>query len=166
MKNPGLAASLGRALANLEEEIADVETQLEALVKKECAPVYGPLRSIPGIGPKTALMLLTLTRGFTRFGSSAQLACFAGLAPAHYQSGTSLKGSGHLIKMGAGQLRRLLYMAAIRAKEANPACRALYERRRSAGKAKLVALLAVAHKLLRQAFSVAKWGRKFDLQLT
>jgi len=41
-------------------------------------------------------------------------------------------------------------------------CRELYERLVSKGKAKKLALVAVAHKLLRQAYGVLKNKRPFD----
>lgn len=163
--NPGLAASLEKSLAHLQEQIKALETQLDQLAKTHHADLYANLQTIPGVGRKTALCLLVITRGFSRFDSPKELASFVGLAPRVFVSGTSVKGKGHICKLGNGRIRQLLYMASMQAKKANPACKALYDRLVAGGKPKLVALIAVAHKLVRQCFAVAKQGVVFDKKL-
>ena len=49
----------------------------------------------------------------------------------------------------------MLYVCAWTAKKCNRACRELYDRLVAKGKAKKLALIAVANKLLKQAFAVA-----------
>lgn len=160
--NPILEQSLQKSLEHLDEQIQTLEQQLDQLATSEYASLYANLRSIPGVGPKTALCLLVLTRGFSRFSSAKQLVSFVGLAPRLFESGSSVKGKAHICKLGNSRIRQLLYMASMQAKKANPACRALYDRLVGSGKPKLVALMAVAHKLVRQCFAVATQGVKFD----
>lgn len=57
--------------------------------------------------------------------------------------------------MGMSRIRAMLYVCAWTAKKCNRACRELYERLLAKGKAKKLALIAVANKLLKQAFSIA-----------
>lgn len=163
--NPGLAASLEKSLAHLQEQIKELETQLDNLAKTHHADMYANLQTIPGIGRKTALCLVVITQGFSRFNSAKELASFVGLAPRVFSSGTSVKGKGHICKLGNGRIRQLLYMASMQAKKGNPACKALYDRLVCGGKPKMVALIAVAHKLVRQCFVVGSKGVKFDKKL-
>ncbi|WP_367355398.1 transposase [Atribacter sp.] len=86
---------------------------------------------------------------------------FLGLAPQISQSGKD-KGKAWLSKKGNGYLRRLLYLAALSASRSNAQCRELYQRLLAKGKPKKVALIAVANKLLRQAFAVLKSGCPYD----
>lgn len=160
--NPALRESLDKSLAHLNEQIKTLEQTLDELVKAHYAQLYQNLCSIPGIGPKTAQCLVVLTRGFTRFESAKELVSFVGLAPRLFESGSSVKGKGHICKLGNSRIRQLLYMASLQAKKANGACQALYARLVEAGKPKLVALIAVAHKLVRQCFALASQGVKFD----
>lgn len=160
--NPILNQSLQKSLNHLDEQIQTLEQQLEGLANVEYRGLVQHLRSIPGIGPKTALCLLVLTRGFSRFETAKQLVSFVGLAPRVFESGSSVKGKSHICKLGNSRIRQLLYMASMQAKKANPACQALYDRLVGSGKPKLVALIAVAHKLVRQCFAVATQGVKFD----
>lgn len=160
--NPLLVASLERMLGELQQEIQALDDQIHDLGQTHYQQELAALRSIPGIGPKTALMLLTVTHGFRRFDTAKQLASYAGLCPRIIQSGSSVRGQNRLCKLGMARLRQLLYLAAMQAKKCNGPCQALYERLLQAGKPKMKALLAVAHKLLRQAFAIGKYQRTFD----
>lgn len=159
--NPGLSESLERTLGHLQQEIGRLEEQLDQLARQEQAPLLDSLQSIPGLGRKTALALLVVTGGFTRFASSRQLCAYLGLAPRIFQSGTSVRGKSHICKLGMGQVRRLLYLCSWSAVKANLPCQRLYERLLERGKPKMLALIAVANKLLRQAFAIAKSQTKF-----
>ncbi|MBK7692114.1 MAG: IS110 family transposase [Bacteroidetes bacterium] len=48
--------------------------------------------SVPGVGQQTAINLLVATRCFSTFENWRQLACYAGVAPFKYASGTSVHG--------------------------------------------------------------------------
>jgi transposase len=78
-----------------------------------------------------------------------------------FQSGTSVRGKSHICKLGMGQVRRLLYLCTWSAVKVNLPCQRLYERLLERGKPKMLALIAVANKLLRQAFAMARHQTKF-----
>lgn len=160
--NPGLSESLERTLGHLQEEIARLEEQIERLARQQQAPLLDSLQSIPGLGRKTPLALLVVSGGFTRFASARQLCAYLGLAPRLFQSGTSVRGKSHICKLGMGQVRRLLYLCSWSAVKVNGPCQQLYEQLLERGKPKMVALIAVANKLLRQAFAIARSQTKFD----
>jgi transposase len=82
--------------------------------------------------------------------------------PSPYESGTSIKKSGLIKKIVNSYARKILYMAALSVIRFNKYYRELYERLVSKGKTKKLALVAVAHKLLRQAYGVLKSRRPFD----
>ena len=119
------------------------------------------LTSINGVGEITATSVLIQTGGMDSFAEVKQLIKFAGLAPSERHSGTSLHQKG-MVKGGNGDLRKSLYMAAWSASRFNPACKALYDRLIAKGKCKMVGLIAVAHKLLRQMWGVLKSNLPFD----
>ena len=153
--------SLQKTLDHLQTEIADLEAACEKLVKAHYAETFENLTSIPGVGKKTATQLIASTQGFENFDNAKQVIAFIGLAPRTFQSGTSVKGKGHICKWGKGQLRKLLYMCAIRAKQLNKTCKDLYERLRTKGKPHRVAMIAVANKLIKQAFAIVKKRTKY-----
>ena len=81
--NPSKAvvSSLKRSLKQVEKELKSLEEKLLVLVKEVHQDVLTRLKTIPGIGKKTALMLVVLTDGFDRFTSGAELCSYAGLTP-------------------------------------------------------------------------------------
>lgn len=139
----------------LEQRIQACERYLEDLVKKSFSRLYVRLQTIPSVGPKTALELIIVTAGFTRFQDVKALSAYAGVSPTTFGSGRSVRGRGGIAKLGQGRLRQLLYMCSWTAQQCNPACVGLSQRLTTAGKPSRVVLIAVAHKLLRQAFAVA-----------
>ena len=149
-----------RQCETISELVAeDLQSQLDDLVVriKRCEKVLvqqtehhfpeliSLLRSIQGVGKRTAVMFIVLTRGFTRFESAKSFVAYLG---------TSVRGSGGISKMGNPRMRQLLYMAALTAKRRNRACQEFAQRLTDNGKPPKVVRIAVANKLIRQAFAV------------
>ena len=162
--NPSKAvvSSLKRSLKQVQKEIKTLEEKLMILVKQVHQDVLARLKSIPGIGNKTALMLVVLTDGFERFTSGSELCSYAGLTPVIRKSGSSVNGRSRISKIGNQKLRNLLFMCSFNACKYNKACRDIYERIVAKGKSKKLALIAVCNKLLKQAFAIAKSGLTYD----
>ena len=91
---------------------------------------------------------------FTYFDNAKQLSRFIGICPTIEQSGTSINIRGHINRNGDETLRSMLYVAAWSASQHNKACKECYQRLRGNGKSGKVAMIAVANKLVRQAFAV------------
>lgn len=159
--NDAFKTSAQKVLETLEAEIAEVEQQMEQLAREHHKDQLDCLLSVPGIGRKTALVLTVITQGFTRFDSAKQLASYVGICPRVFESGSSVKGKNRICKLGMARIRQLLYLCAMQASKANQPCKELYQRLLAAGKPKMKALIAVAHKLLRQALAVVKSQRTF-----
>jgi len=164
LDNPSKAvvSSLKRSLKQVQKEMKTLEGKLIILVKEVHQDVLTRLKTIPGIGNKTALMLVVLTDGFERFTSGGELCSYAGLTPVIRKSGSSLNGRSKISKIGNQKLRNLLFMCSFNACKYNKACREIYERLVAKGKSKKLALIAVCNKLLKQAFAIAKSGLVYD----
>ncbi|SKB68744.1 Transposase [Sphingobacterium nematocida] len=149
-----------------DKRIGEKERQIEILIKQHYAEMASNIRSVPGIGPRSVSMLIIATDGFGMFKNYKQVISYFGLAPRIYESGTSVKGKGHICKMGMGQVRKVLYMAAVSAIKCNKACKDLYERLRGKGKPYRVAIIAAVNKLIKQVFAIAKSGEPYKVQLS
>ena len=154
--------SLKRNLEHLNKEITGIETRLLELVKKEQQKQLTLLTSIPGIGIKTALYLIVITDGFSRFETASQLCSYTGITPTIKHSGSSVRGRSRISKVGNKRLRNLLFLCAFSACKQNRGCREIYERLVGKGKSKKLALIAVSNKLLKQSFAIAKSGLPYD----
>ena len=92
------------------------------------------LRSVPGVGPAAAAVLVAELPELGHLGRH-QVAALAGVAPLNRDSGRAT-------------VRNVLYMATLSAVRWNPAIRTFHERLCQRGKAKKVALVAAMRKLL------------------
>lgn len=167
---PGLPAEVAEPLAAVlavaEEQIA----RLDAAIARRAAPAAGRLAAdlarldaVKGVGLLTAALVLTETAALVAAGASArQVVAYAGLDPAPRQSGTSVRGAGHISKAGNARLRQALYMAALAAVRSNPPLQAFYRRLLARGKLKKVALVAVARKLLMLLITLLQHQRTWD----
>ena len=157
-----IITSLKRQIRNISSEIQLLETELEEVVKKNEHELLSNLSSIPGIGKKTAILLVVCTNGFKTFENAKQLSAYFGLSPVIITSGSSVRGKARISKRGNPLVRNHLFMCSFTAYSRNPQCKALYERIVAKGKSKKLALIAVTNKLLAQSLAVAKSGMRYD----
>jgi len=134
---------------------------LRAVVKKHFPELYNSLQTIPSIGEKTTIEMIVVTGGFTKFESDKALAAYIGVSPTTYSSGTSIHGRGGISRASRGRTRQCLYLCSWTARRTNPACAAMYDRMKKAGKPPKVIGVAIAHKLLRQIFAVGMSGQNY-----
>ena len=144
------------------KEIKGIEQQLLLLVKEDQQEQLSLLKSVPGIGSKTALFLIVVTDGFSKFETASQLCSYFGITPTTRESGSSVRGRARISKIGSRKLRNLLFLCSFNACKHNKGCRILYERIVNKGKSKKLALIAVANKLLKQCFAIARLGIPYD----
>ena len=157
---PVVARELKTALSKLDALIAKLEAQIEALFKN--CPAWQEkrqrLQTIVGVGPLTsAALVATLERG--EFKSADAFVAFIGLDLKVRDSGTK-RGRRKLTKKGDGEIRRLLYNAAMAA-SSTAAWRPLYEACLARGLEEVQALVVLARRIARTAWSLAKHGTTF-----
>ena len=155
-------SSVGRVIADLEKEIKCVEKLIKEHIKNnpDLKQQSDLLRTIPGIGEKTAQLLLAEIE-FRSFDSARDVAAYAGVNPAKSDSGTS-KRSTRLSKLGSGRIRKALFFPAIVAKKHNQIVNSFARRLGENGKTKMQVIGACMHKLLHIAFGVLKNHRPFE----
>ena len=154
--------SLKRQRKQLDKEVKAIEEKILSLIKEDQEQQLTLLTSVPGIGQKTALFLIVITDGFSKFETASQLCSYVGITPTTRESGSSVRGRARISKVGNRKLRNLLFLCAFNACKHNKGCREIYERIVNKGKSKKLALIAVANKLLKQCFAIAKSGLPYD----
>ena len=154
--------SLKQVMTNLNKQRAKLESRLAQLATSHYGETMNLLQTIPGIGPKTAAILTIISNNFEKFDNYKQLIAYVGFSPRIFQSGSSIRGKGHICKMGKSQVRKLLYMCTWTAKTCNKGCNEMYERLKAKGKPERVIKIAIANKLLKQAFAVVTKKQPYD----
>jgi transposase len=155
-------AALGKHIRFLERELASTDAALGELI--EASPVWRVkdelLRSVPGVGPATSQTLLA---ELPELGTLSRRAVgkLVGLAPLNADSG--LWRGRRRIRGGRKSVRTVLYMAALVATRYNPVIRSFYQQLLRRGKAKKLALVACARKLLSILNQMMRTGERWKL---
>jgi len=153
--------AIARHLKFLDRELRRLDDDLGAAVR--ASPAWRErdelLQSVPGVGPQVSRVLLAELPELGRL-PGRRLASLVGLAPFSRDSGR--RRGRRRIYGGRAVVRAALYMAALVAKRHNRALAAVFERLVAAGKAKKVALIAVARKLLTILNAIVASGTPWD----
>jgi transposase len=162
---PGLRCELTDLVARLtavQARIAQLEAELVRLAQP--LPAYALLRSIPGVGPTVAAILLAELGDIAWYSHFSQLRKLAGLDIQRVESG-QWAGTARISRCGKPLLRWALYQAAMGACR-NAAWRArraaLIAKRQGDPHAFFKATTELAAKLLRLAWGVWRSGRPYD----
>jgi transposase len=147
MTVPRLHKSIARLIKALEKELASVNADIDDAMRGSPAwrDKENLLRSVPGVGSTIARTLIAELPELGQLGRR-QVAALVGLAPFTRQSGQWRGRSA--IAGGRTAVRTVLFMGAMAAKKHNPALKAFFDRLVAAGKPRMIALIAVARKLL------------------
>lgn len=159
-----LRTDLRQHIRALGRQIARLEREARALV--EPAPAlragYRRLRSVKGIGQRSALLILSEVAVLPAELSVRQWVAQAGLDPRPIRSGSSVHPPVRISKHGNVYLRRALFMPALVAVRSNPAVQRFATELTARGKAPLQVLVAVMRKLLHAIFGMLKTDTDFD----
>jgi len=153
--------SILRHIRVLEKELPEIDEDIGTLVRGSTVwrEKEDLLVSFPGIGntlARTLLAELPELGALTR----RQIASLVGVAPFTRQSG-HWKGKS-MIGGGRAAARTALYLAALVASRHNPILKTFYARLLAAGKPKMVALIAVARKILTTLNAMLRDKRKWQ----
>lgn len=159
-----LLRSAAQEIEQLEERIAEAETQLKRLARS--SPEMGWLMSVPGIGLLTATALVASLGSPQRFATGRHLGSFLGLTPRE-SSSAERRRQGRITKRGDGYLRCLLVHGARTVlrhapRHKNPDRLRSWALRLVATRGKKTATVALANKMARLAWAV--WSREQDYQ--
>jgi transposase len=144
---PRLKKSIARLLRALDRELGSVDSDIDDAVRG--SPAWRDKENLLSTAPGIARVISrTLIAELPELGTlkRRQITALVGLAPFTRQSG-QWKGRS-FIGGGRASVRAALFMGAMVAKTHNPVLKAFFDRLVAAGKPKMVALIAVARKLL------------------
>lgn len=147
---PGMATSLAGLITARGQVARDVEKALDA------HPLAAVLMSMPGVGVRTAAVILVEIGDASSFPSAAHLASYAGLAPVTWRSGTSIKGE-HPNRAGNKRLKNALFLSAFTALK-DPESRAYYDRKIAEKKKHNAAIICLARRRLDVMYAMLRDG--------
>lgn len=139
----------------------DLERRIQALMRMDLdwLSAYERLQTMPGVGPLGAAYMVSVLKRIP-FSKADAFIAHTGTDPRPNDSGKKL-GRRKLTHHGDANLRCLLFMAAMGAIR-KPQWRAYYQTQRAKGLASTAALMVVARRIARIAFSLYKSGELYD----
>jgi transposase len=143
-------------LAQVQARVARLTAELDARAARH--PGVALLRTIPGVGVRTAEAVVAYLDDVRRFARIKQVGCYLGLVPCQDAS-AGRERLGHITRDGPPTVRKLLCESAWQTIRRSPAMRSYFERvtRGDAGRRK-IALVATAHKLARVMAAMLRSG--------
>jgi transposase len=147
----------------MDRKIEKVNASMLQIIKSDATlnEQYQLIITVPGIGDITAMYLLVYTGGFSQFHSWKQFACYCGIAPFDYQSGTSIKGRTRVSHLANKKLKSILTLCALAMIKRDPEFKQYYERRKEEGKNSMSVINVLRNKLVSRVFAVVRRGTAY-----
>jgi len=158
---PSEAAALERdlllgELSLLESQVGRVTAALDEIGSREAAVAL--LRTIPGVGPRTAEAVVAYIDDPDRFAGGRQVGAYFGVVPRQEQS-AAVNRLGHITKEGPASVRQLVVEAAWQVIRRSASARSKFERIAGGQRERRkIALVAVGHWLLRCMHAMLRTG--------
>ena len=158
-----LAKTIKASLASIDKDLKNVELRIIDIVNEDdnLKMLYKLITSVVGIGFVTAINLLVHTHAFTILKDTRKLACYCGVAPFAYSSGSSVRGKTKVHYMANKKLKSNLHMASLSAIKLDAGLKIYYERKVAEGKNKMSVLNAVKNKLLARVVAVVNKRQEY-----
>jgi transposase len=151
-------------IETLVRQVRRIEQQLNRQARRTSA--VAQLRSIPGVGPRTAEAVAAFVDDPQRFRNAKAVGQYFGLVPCQDQSGDRNR-LGHITREGAPVVRQLLAEAAWQGQRRSATVRAFFEQvQRDDPQRKKIALVATAHYLVRVMWAMLRRGTVWQEQRT
>lgn len=147
-------------LHSINERVRRVEKELTRFSRNNSS--VAQLRTIPGVGLRTAEAFVAFLDDPRRFAHSKQVGAYFGLVPCQDQSGNTNR-LGHITRDGSSTVRQLLVEASWTAVRRSPTVKAYFERITRGDKGrKKIAVVATAHYLTRVMWAMLKHGKPWQ----
>lgn len=154
--NKSLISAIKKSISKIEGRIKEI-IKLNAELKKQSDLV----KSVVGVGEQTSIYLIIATKGFTAFKTWRQFACYAGIAPFEYSSGTSIKGRTKVNHMADKKIKSLLQMCAMTSIKYDSQLKEYYEKKKNEGKNSMLVMNNIRCKIISRVFATVNRGTPF-----
>ena len=151
-----------RLIDALDQEITLIEKEIESVIKSDPSikKNFDLMLTIRGVGKIIAYYVIAYTHNFTRIIDPRSFACYTGIAPFGYSSGT-MKGKSRVHPFANKKLKALFTMGAMSAINIKGEYREYYKKRQQMGKNNMSTLNIIRNKIVHRIFAVVKRGTPY-----
>jgi len=144
-----------------KQNISSDEFESNMKADEKTTTLIDNLKSIPGVAEKTIAAIISECGDLTRFPTTAKFIGYLGLFPTENSSG-NYQSTGHLSKRGSSIAKHALYMSSVSCMLHNSQLKQLYDTKKSQGKSKKEALIAVSRKLATIIYAIFKYNTPYN----
>jgi transposase len=154
-------------IKTFDKKIETIDAQMLKLIEEDeqLQKQFELIKSVHGVGKQTALFVLVFTNGFTLFDDWRKFACYCGIAPFEYSSGTSIRGKTRVSHLANKKLKSLLTMCALNTIKKENEFKIYYDRRRAEGKSHMSTLNIIRNKIVSRIFAAIRRGTPYQSSL-
>lgn len=158
--NKQLILTLDKQIKSIEDKILELINSSEQLKSQ-----YDRIQSIPGVGKVLATLMIIKTKGFTDIQSARKMACYAGVAPFEYSSGSSIYRKPRVSTMADKELKKVLHLAALSSIRLKNDLAIYFQRKLAEGKNKMSILNAIRNKIIHRIYALIKNESVYNFNL-
>jgi transposase len=152
-----------RLIKELDNQIAKVEKQIKVIINEDeyLKKTFDLVTSVKGVGLVLGTTMLVYTNCFTAFTEWRKFACYCGIVPFKYRSGTTIRGKDKISHLANKKLKTLLSNAACTSIQFNPEMKLYYQRRLEEGKDKMSTQNIIRNKIVARVFAAVQRGTPY-----
>ena len=151
----------------LDELIKSIEGKILELINsnEQLRSQYKRIQTIPGVGKVLATLMIIKTKGFSDIKSARKMACYAGVAPFEYSSGSSIFRKPRVSTIADKELKKVLHLAALSTIRLNNDLAQYYKRKVEQGKNKMSVINAIRNKIIHRIYALIKNEAVYNFSL-
>ena len=151
----------------LDELIKSIEGKILELINsnEQLRSQYKRIQTIPGVGKVLATLMIIKTKGFSDIKSARKMACYAGVAPFEYSSGSSIFRKLRVSTIADKELKKVLHLAALSTIRLNNDLAEYYKRKVEQGKNKMSVINAIRNKIIHRIYALIKNEAVYNFSL-
>jgi len=162
-KNATLFGTQEKMISYTSKQIDRIESEIKELIKSDNSlnQIYNLIISVKGVGLVLAVNFIVTTNCFSSFSDSRKYACYCGIAPFSYQSGSSIHSASKISHYANKKMKALLNVAAWSAIQHDKELKEYFSKRIQKGKSKMSTVNIIRNKIVHRVFAVVKRGTPF-----
>ncbi len=153
-----------QSLKGIEYDIKKINEKIEEIIEEDDALSKSVkfATSVAGVGIITAVSIITATNELKSVHSGKELACYVGVVPFSYQSGSSIRGKSRVSHFANKPLKSLLHLGVLSAKTHSNEFREYYDRKIAEGKHAMSVINAIRNKIVRRIYACITNQRMYE----
>jgi len=150
-------------IEELKSIIGKIDEEIRSLMREHpfFNLMFNHLLSIPGVGLQLSSQMIVITQAGKREPKAREIAAYIRICPYEHSSGKSVYRRPHSKRNGSGDIRKLLYLAALSLRTHEDYYKEYFFRKVKQGKPKQLVINNIANKLLRIICAVMRSRRPY-----